>query len=76
MNIYYKNLGAAKMVTGSCHLIEIKNIENEKDLKIMVDYGQVQDGTMSFDKLHRWNGRLLPVEFDSIDYVVLSHSHF
>lgn len=76
MNIYYRNLGASKQVTGSCHLVEIKNIEGEKDLKVMVDYGQVQDGTMSFDQLHKWNGRKIAVDFEDLDYVVATHSHF
>lgn len=76
MNIYYRNLGASKQVTGSCHLLEIKNIEGEKDIKIIIDMGQVQDGSMSFNQLYKWNGRRFPIDFSEIDYVVLSHSHF
>lgn len=76
MNIYYRNLGASKQVTGSCHLLEIKNIEGEKDIKIMVDMGQVQDGSLSFNQLYNINGRRFPVDFSELDYIVLTHAHY
>ena len=75
MNIYYRNLGSAKQVTGSCHLIQIKNLEGIKDTNIIVDMGQVQDGSLSTAQLYKINGRPFPIDFKDIDAICITHSH-
>ena len=75
MQIYYRNMGSAKTVTGSSHLLEIKDLEGEKDLKIVVDMGTFQDNTCSFSKLYEINGRKYPVEMETVDYVLVTHAH-
>lgn len=57
--------GAARTVTGSCHLLEACG------LRILVDCGMFQGGR----ELHEDNGD--PFGFDpaSIDYVLLTHAH-
>lgn len=58
-------LGATREVTGSCHLIELK------DFKILLDCGLIQ-GSHEQEELNR-----KPFDFDPsrIDAVVLSHAH-
>ena len=55
--------GAASMVTGSCHLLEIDSI------KILIDCGMIQG--------EHWHDNYEPFPFDptSIDYLVLTHAH-
>lgn len=55
--------GAASMVTGSCHLLEIRSI------KILIDCGMIQG--------ELWRDNYEPFGFDpaSIDYLVLTHAH-
>jgi hypothetical protein len=50
VNINYRNLNPNEGVTGSCHLLEIKNHKYEKDLNIMIDFGQIQDNSMNFEQ--------------------------
>lgn len=57
--------GAAKTVTGSCHLLETD------DVKIMVDCGLFQ-GSSEADEL---NFRPFPFSPASIDYLLLTHAH-
>lgn len=75
MNISYINLNPNDGVTGSCHLLQIKNHKYEKDLNILIDFGAIQDNTFSFDKLYKLNSRQLPVDMGIIDYVVITHAH-
>ena len=75
MNIYYTNMGSAKTVTGSSHLLEIKDLDGEKDLKIVVDMGTFQDNTCSFSKLYEINSRKYPTDFSDVDYVMVTHGH-
>jgi metallo-beta-lactamase family protein len=75
MQINYRNMGAAKTVTGSSHLLEIKDLEGEKDLKIVIDMGTFQDNTCSFSKLYEINSRKYPVNFEDVSYVLVTHSH-
>lgn len=58
-------LGAARQVTGSCHLIRI----NRKN--ILLDCGMVQ-GANQVREWHRFRFRFRP---ESIDLVILSHAH-
>ena len=55
--------GAASMVTGSCHLLEIQSI------KILIDCGMIQG--------EHWKSNYEPFPFDvpSLDYLVLTHAH-
>ncbi|WP_041957985.1 MBL fold metallo-hydrolase RNA specificity domain-containing protein [Sulfurospirillum arsenophilum] len=55
--------GAASMVTGSCHLLEIQSI------KILIDCGMIQG--------EHWknNYELFPFDVPSLDYLVLTHAH-
>lgn len=55
--------GAASMVTGSCHLLEIRSI------KILIDCGMIQG--------EQWHDNYEPFEFNpaSIDYLILTHAH-
>lgn len=55
--------GAASMVTGSCHLLEISSI------KILIDCGMIQG--------ENWHDNYEAFPFDptSIDYLVLTHAH-
>ena len=55
--------GAATMVTGSCHLLEVQSI------KILIDCGMIQS--------EHWRDNYDPFPFDpaSIDYLVLTHAH-
>lgn len=55
--------GAASMVTGSCHLLEIQSI------KILIDCGMIQG--------ELWKSNYEPFSFDvpSIDYLILTHAH-
>lgn len=56
--------GAASMVTGSCHLLEIRGI------KILIDCGMIQGGSL-------WESNYEAFGFDpkSIDYLILTHAH-
>lgn len=58
-------LGAARTVTGSCHMIEAGNT------KILVDCGLFQ-GQAKEDAM---NEQPLPVNPSEIDYVLLTHAH-
>ncbi|NLY18048.1 MAG: MBL fold metallo-hydrolase [Clostridiaceae bacterium] len=58
-------LGAARTVTGSCHLIETD------DLNILVDCGMFQGRA----KEEALNEQPLPVKPSEIDYVLLTHAH-
>jgi metallo-beta-lactamase family protein len=55
--------GAASMVTGSCHLLEIRSV------KILIDCGMIQGES--------WRDNYEPFGFDpsSIDYLILTHAH-
>lgn len=55
--------GAASMVTGSCHLLEVQSI------KILIDCGMIQG--------EQWRDNYEPFGFDpaSIDYLILTHAH-
>ncbi|QIR75004.1 MBL fold metallo-hydrolase [Sulfurospirillum diekertiae] len=55
--------GAASMVTGSCHLLEVDS------LKILIDCGMIQG--------ENWhdNYELFPFDPTLIDYLVLTHAH-
>ena len=55
--------GAASMVTGSCHLLEIGSI------KILIDCGMIQG--------ELWKSNYEPFGFEpsSIDYLILTHAH-
>jgi len=55
--------GGAGMVTGSCHLVEIRSV------KILIDCGMIQGQT--------WEDNYAPFGFDagSIDYLILTHAH-
>ena len=58
-------LGAAKTVTGSCHLIQTEN------LKILVDCGMFQGKTA----IEAWNEQPFGFNPSEIDYVLLTHAH-
>ncbi len=58
-------LGAARTVTGSCHMIETRNS------RILVDCGMFQGRS----KEEAMNEQLLPVKPSQIDYVLLTHAH-
>ncbi len=58
--------GAARMVTGSKHLIELK-----KGTKILLDCGMFQGNPRESDQLNRDWG----FNPENIDYVILSHAH-
>lgn len=58
-------LGAARMVTGSCYLLENKNI------KVLVDCGMFQGGKEE----EKNNFMDLPVNLSDIDYLLLTHAH-
>lgn len=55
--------GAASMVTGSCHLLEIRGV------KILIDCGMIQGES--------WKSNYEPFGFEpaSIDYLILTHAH-
>ena len=55
--------GAASMVTGSCHLLEINTV------KILIDCGMIQG--------ELWKSNYEPFGFEpsSIDYLILTHAH-
>jgi metallo-beta-lactamase family protein len=57
--------GAAKTVTGSCHLLETN------DVRIMVDCGMFQ-GSGEADEL---NYRPFPFDPSTVDYLLLTHAH-
>jgi len=57
--------GAAKTVTGSCHLLELDNT------KIMVDCGMFQ-GSGEMDEL---NYRPFPFSPAAVDYLLVTHAH-
>ncbi|MEE4184915.1 MAG: MBL fold metallo-hydrolase [Gammaproteobacteria bacterium] len=58
-------LGAAREVTGSCHLIRAG------DATVLLECGQIQGRRRDADR----NALNLPVGVDEIDAVVLSHAH-
>ncbi|NLO38515.1 MAG: MBL fold metallo-hydrolase [Ruminiclostridium sp.] len=58
-------LGAARTVTGSCHMIEMGNT------RILVDCGMFQGQA----KEEAMNEQPLPVKPADIDYVLLTHAH-
>ncbi len=58
-------LGAARTVTGSCHMVETRNS------RILVDCGLFQ-GRSKEDAM---NEQPLPVKPSTIDYVLLTHAH-
>lgn len=57
--------GAAREVTGSCHLVEWGRT------KILLDCGMIQGGPERYER----NTESFPFEPDEIDAVVLSHAH-
>jgi len=71
IHITYKAYGAAQRVTGSASLYTIK--VNEKETKILVDLGAIQDGKFSTKQLFDMN----KIDFDmnDIEYVLLTHAH-
>lgn len=58
-------LGAIDTVTGSKYLIE------SVDKKILIDCGLFQ----GYKKLRRRNWQPLPIEAETIDYIILTHAH-
>ncbi len=58
-------LGAAREVTGSCHLLEAG------ELRILLDCGLIQGGS---ERIQR-NQAPFPFDPGSIDFVILSHAH-
>ncbi len=58
--------GAAQMVTGSKHLLEL-----ESGTKILLDCGMVQGNPKEADRLNRDFG----FEPKDVDFLVLSHAH-
>ena len=63
MNITF--LGAARMVTGSCYLIETENT------KFLVDCGMFQGGT----KEELMNFEVFPFDIKELDFMILTHAH-
>ncbi len=63
MNITF--YGAAKMVTGSCHLVEIGN------KKFLIDCGMFQGKTT--DQMLNYED--FPFNVNDIDFVILTHAH-
>ena len=57
--------GAARMVTGSCHMVEVGNT------KLLVDCGMFQ-GRLTDQML---NYEDFPFNINEIDYVILTHAH-
>jgi len=55
--------GAASMVTGSCHLLEIQSV------KILIDCGMIQG------ELWKSNYEPFPFDVSSLDYLILTHAH-
>ncbi|WP_333805337.1 MBL fold metallo-hydrolase [Sulfurospirillum sp.] len=55
--------GAASMVTGSCHLLEIQSV------KILIDCGMIQG------ELWKSNYEPFPFDVTSLDYLILTHAH-
>ncbi len=63
-------LGANNRVTGASTLITFPH-----GLKVLVDYGLVQDSTISYEKLYEINSRDFEFTPEEIDYVILTHFH-
>lgn len=63
--MHIRFLGAAREVTGSCYLIETR------DLRFLVDCGMVQGGREAPARNRK------PFDFDprKIDFVLLTHAH-
>ena len=57
--------GAAREVTGSCHLVEVAG------KRILLDCGMIQGGS----ERHERNRQPFPFEPAKLDFVVLSHAH-
>lgn len=62
-------LGANHQVTGSATLLQVNG------LNILIDYGMIQDESVSKEKIYTMNFKKLPIDYESLDYVVLTHSH-
>jgi metallo-beta-lactamase family protein len=56
-------------VTGSCTFVKVNR------LNILIDFGMVQNNTLTYDELFKLNSKKLPVKLEDIDYVILSHFH-
>ena len=56
-------------VTGSCTLVEVDG------LKILLDFGGVQNDAIEFSKLHAINQKKCGIDLSAIDSIILSHSH-
>ena len=63
MSIEIKFLGAARSVTGSCHLVRVG------EQTLLLDCGQIQ-GSHLDEELNR-----VPLPVGRVDAVVLSHPH-
>lgn len=55
-------LGAAHEVTGSCHFLHVN------DTNILIDCGMEQGPDL-------YNNQTIPVEPDSVDYILVTHAH-
>lgn len=73
IDIKYRCLGSAKMVTGSCHHLQIK--VNNKTTNIIVDYGMVQNNIKKINELYEINSMDKHVDWEKIDYIFVSHGH-
>lgn len=71
INITYQGLGACQRVTGSGSIINIK--VNNKETKILVDLGAIQDGHYDMRQLMEMNR--LDRNMGDIGHVILTHAH-
>lgn len=56
-------------VTGSCTLVEVDG------LKLLLDFGGVQNDSIEFSRLHALNKKKCGIDLSAIDSIILSHSH-
>ncbi len=73
INIQYRACGANGEVTGSCHHITI-DLEDRK-VQFVVDYGMVQDSTISMKELYKVNSENKNIDWEKVDFIILTHLH-
>ncbi len=61
---FVRSYGAAEVVTGSCHMLRLKN-----GIRILVDCGMFQG------KQEEWNGRSFGFNPKKIDILLITHAH-